>query len=87
MTPDEARAKLCHRCNHMREAYDAAVNARDIIAAHEAEHGSRCVADACMAWRWASALTVNNPSRGRGAIKVGQKISRTHGFCGLAGQP
>jgi hypothetical protein len=43
-----------------------------------------CQASDCMAWRWQSALTVDNPSRIPGE---GQKITTHLGYCGLAGKP
>lgn len=43
-----------------------------------------CIASQCMAWRWISRLSVDNPSHTPGA---GQTIDRSHGYCGHAGQP
>jgi len=44
-----------------------------------------CVPEACMAWRWDSALTVHNPTRTPGAAN--QQVKQTLGYCGLAGKP
>lgn len=43
-----------------------------------------CSGSQCMAWRWISALTVNNPMLvpGEGV----QNITRERGYCGLAGR-
>lgn len=45
----------------------------------------RCSASDCMAWRWVSALSVDNPSRQPGMAR--QEVARGRGYCGLAGKP
>ena len=42
--------------------------------------GERCLADGCMAWRWAN----TNISDGSGGLK---ESDDTHGFCGMASDP
>lgn len=43
-----------------------------------------CIGSACMAWRWESYASRDNPTRLPGA---GQSFDITRGFCGLAGRP
>lgn len=85
MREDEAKTKDC--CGPPAEAW-----AR--IALHHVEAGwaeflrdrPKCVASACMAWRWKTddAYRIEADAEFR---RTGARKSPTEGFCGLAGQP
>lgn len=64
----------------------AAIN-RDPIGGGDSSPDGRCkcLASGCMAWRWQSSASMDNPSRVPGAGT--QEIKQERGFCGLAGRP
>lgn len=81
LTEEEAKTKWCPEAR-------ASNNGEQPIAINRVNRGPDvdclCIASACMAWRWQSALTVNNPNRTPGA---GQTVTRERGYCGKAGRP
>lgn len=50
-----------------------------------------CIADRCAMWRWvpttASVPTITEGAGGQRARTFENKTVRTHGYCGIAGQP
>jgi hypothetical protein len=52
----------------------------------EPSKGTNCVANACMAWRWAGWRLVEGGPIGPGP-EDGDKVGPRLGYCGLAGKP
>lgn len=78
MTEDEAKKRWCpfsmtfgHGVSLNRINFDAAQSP-------DVRKQTRCLGSGCMAWRWEIADTAD----GRGI-----EMSKTYGYCGLAGRP
>ena len=89
MTEEQAVGRWCPfgRIGWMHETAENGVGGMTYNRDHEGngDPHSLCLGSACMAWRWVSSLSVDRPD-GINAIG-GQRVSRTRGYCGLAGRP
>lgn len=68
MTPEEARTKWCPFARvvyHDAAHQPVAVGNRPVEENFLWQH-TRCLADACMAWRWSSPLTQADPHEQQG---------------------
>lgn len=77
LTEDEAKTKWCPfvRLSEMGGTFNRISPAANL----------KCIASACMAWRWQSSASMDNPSGVPGAGT--QEIKCERGFCGLASKP
>jgi len=74
MTEEEAKTKWCPQARVTRAGTDDATSwNRFVDEGVPIPNGSRCIASACMAWRW----DVPDPATYEG---------RAPGYCGLAGK-
>jgi hypothetical protein len=77
MTEDEAKKKWCPCARTVEKWNDGTSSPRNRVAIGESTTevhnlvGTKCIASACMAWRWS--MSANSPELGGG--------------CGLAGAP
>jgi hypothetical protein len=78
LTEEEAKTKWCPMARMVTRADNRPAGNRNLDYHPE----TLCIASSCMCWRWDHSLTVNNPTRTPGS---GQTISKTTGYCGLAG--
>jgi hypothetical protein len=82
MTEDEAKTKLC--CGPLLLA-ETWINEEAIKAEREMKTG-RCLASACMAWRWdTDAWTLAFDDKG--PLTRRKDYDEPQGYCGLAGRP
>lgn len=84
MTEDEAKTKWCPFVRAASPDGAAAWNRSSFITyEHEARQATRCIASACMAWRWSE-----KQPPGHGFFADGSPHPEgALGFCGLAGAP
>lgn len=81
ITEEEAKAKWCPFARAIGHATDGATHAinRAYPGGELDIEWSRCIASACMAWRWAEKWDTLNDEYETGPL--------TRGYCGLAGKP
>jgi hypothetical protein len=79
-TEEEAKKNWCPFAR-VREANNGAAAAVNIRSFHSNPH-VRCIASACMAWRWKSRFGTDPDNPENCAV-----LPPTHGYCGLAGRP
>ena len=84
LTEDDAKKKWCPfaRSPKWEDANGPAINRK---GSGEMDSGSRCIASACMAWRWFDEESDDHP--GMTHARITGDLTLRRGYCGLAGKP
>ena len=80
LTEDEAKTKWCPHARNLHQWNEEAAPNRDA----DDKPISRCIASACMAWRWREDGGYRQTKDG---TWVSGNVTDAIGFCGLAGKP